>query len=179
MILPVDFKGHLQMGSALQLPPADGQPDDLLLPRLTGVIESAHGLWAALSERRRLRAFGFRPAVEPGVLKRDWRDLSVRVSITGILARRADGTVLTFRASNRSLSVNGQALTATRADLDLVSELLDLVHEYERWVEAREGRDERLRRSASVDRDRRPVNTLAETRRLQRMLHLVNRRSRH
>ena len=35
-----------------------------------------------------MRAFGFRPAVEPGVLKREWRGLAVRVGDHGITAAR-------------------------------------------------------------------------------------------
>jgi len=45
-----------------------------------------------------------------------------------------------------------------------------LIQGYERWVEAREGREERLRRGHWSAADRRQVNALAETRRLQRLL---------
>lgn len=126
-----------------------------------------------------MRAFGFRPAVEAGVLKREWRGLQVRVSELCVRARDADGWALEYHGPGApGLLVNGRPLGAEHAGAPVVAGLLDLVGSYERWVEAREGRRvriERAARHASPDADRRPVNALAETRRLQRLLHLSPR----
>ena len=122
-----------------------------------------------MAERRRLRAFGFRPAVEPGVLKREWRDVEVRVSVQGILVRGSESEVR-FSHLDGELTVDGEPFSAEE-HLELATVLLDLIHEYERWIEAREGREERIRRGRDLSRDRRPMNALAETRRLQRVLN--------
>jgi hypothetical protein len=122
----------------------------LLAERIASLIATAHAQWSALDERRRMRAFGFRPAVEAGVLKREWRGLQIR-------------------AADRSLTV-GDAPFALPEHETIADVLLELIREYERWVEAREGREERIRRGRDISRDRRPVNALAETRRLQRAL---------
>ena len=50
------------------------------------------------------------------------------------------------------------------------AEGLSFENDYERWVEVREGRASRLRRTESATSDRRPLNAIAETRRLQRLL---------
>ena len=47
---------------------------------------------------------------------------------------------------------------------------MSLINDYERWIEVREGRASRLRRTECVTSDRRPLNAIAETRRLQRLL---------
>ena len=51
-----------------------------------------------------MRAFGFRPAVEPGVLKREWRGLAVRVSDAGIRAARPGRGELAWIAADRTPS---------------------------------------------------------------------------
>jgi hypothetical protein len=140
----------------------------LLAERIASLIATAHAQWSALDERRRMRAFGFRPAVEAGVLKREWRGLQIRISIAGIVAGD-DSQTLVFRAADRSLTV-GDAPFALPEHETIADVLLELIREYERWVEAREGREERIRRGRDISRDRRPVNALAETRRLQRAL---------
>lgn len=143
--------------------------ENALAPRISAVISTAHAQWSAMAERRRMRAFGFRPAVEPGVLKREWRGLEVRVAVPGIVARGPD-TELLYDASTRELSVDGVPFDLAKHQ-DSADALLDLIHEYERWVEAREGREGRIQRGRDLARDRRPVNALAETRRLQRVLN--------
>ena len=157
---------------------ADGGSDAPVDGRLRGLLETTHLVWTAPEERRRLRAFGFRPAVEPGVLKREWRGLSVRVSASGIRAARPGRGELAWIAADRALLLDGEPYPGGRAGLDLVQELLDLISAYERWVEAREGREGRIRRSVEAFPDRRPMNALAETRRLQRMLHTPRGRGR-
>ena len=44
---------------------ASGEP---IVQRLAELLAAAHRIWSAPDERRRMRAFGFRPAVEAGVL---------------------------------------------------------------------------------------------------------------
>ncbi len=58
---------------------ANGADADAMDERLKALLEATHRQWTSPMERRRMRAFGFRPAVEPGVLKREWRGLAVRV----------------------------------------------------------------------------------------------------
>lgn len=143
--------------------------------RLVGLLEAAHRQWTSPDERRRMRAFGFRPAVEPGVLKREWHGLAVRVSTGGIRAARPGSGELAWVAADRRVLLDGEPFEGGGRGLDLVDGLLDLIAAYERWVEAREGREGRMRRGEAAFPDRRPVNALAETRRLQRMLHTPSR----
>jgi hypothetical protein len=157
---------------------ADGESAAPVDGRLRGLLETTHLLWTSPEERRRMRAFGFRPAVEPGVLKREWRGLAVRVSEAGIRAARPGRGELAWVAADRTLLLDGEPYSGGPRGLDLVQELLDLISAYERWVEAREGREGRIQRSADAFPDRRPVNALAETRRLQRMLHTPRARGR-
>lgn len=157
-----------------------GEPDDpdSFIPRLEGLLETAHALWSAPEERRRMRAFGFRPAVEPGVLKREWHGMSVRISGTTFRVARPGAGELVYRAGDRAVLLNGEPFEITDTSLELVRQLLDLVQNYERWVEVREGRQGRIDRLANVQsNDRRPVNALAETRRLQRMLQIPRSRA--
>lgn len=165
----------LHTGAMAQLLPsyADGGADG----RLRELIESTHLQWTSPGERRRMRAFGFRPAVEPGVLKREWHGLSVRVSESGLRAARPGAGELAWVASDRALLLDGEPF-AGRSGVDLVQELLGLIGAYERWVEAREGREGRIQRTAEARPDRRTVNALAETRRLQRLLHTPRARGR-
>jgi hypothetical protein len=146
--------------------------------RLRGLLETAHRQWTSPDERRRMRAFGFRPAVEPGVLKRGWHGLAVRVSQAGLRAARPGQGELAWVAADRVLLLDGEPYAAQPAGLPLVRSLLDLISAYERWVEAREGREGRIQRSVGAVEDRRPVNALAETRRLQRLLHTPPARGR-
>ena len=76
--------------------------------RLKAPLEATHRQWTSPMERRRMRAFGFRLAVEPGVLKREWRGLAVRVGDLGITAARPGEGGLAFRADKRTLEQGGQ-----------------------------------------------------------------------
>jgi hypothetical protein len=142
--------------------------ESVLTSRIATVIATAHAQWSALAERRRLRAFGFRPAVEPGVLKREWRGAQIRISVTDVSANGATGS-LHYQAADRLLTVDGKPFSPAE-HREIADTVLDLIREYERWVEAREGREERIQRARNISRDRRQVNALAETRRLQRVL---------
>lgn len=145
--------------------------------RLGALLETAHRVWTSPLERRRMRAFGFRPAVEQGVLKRDWRSLRVRVAADGLRVASPGVAELAYVPSEGGLLLDGGPFRPTPAALTIVDELLGLISAYERWVEAREGRKERISRAPTVG-DRRPVNSLAETRRLQRMLQTGGRAAR-
>ena len=150
---------------------AAGAPDSGMDVRLRGLLETTHRQWTSPDERRRMRAFGFRPAVEPEVLKREWHGLAVRVSTAGIRAAQPGAGELAWVAPDGTLLVDGEPYTGQPEALPLVESLLALIAAYERWVEAREGREERIERGRSTFPDRRPMNALAETRRLQRLLH--------
>ncbi len=161
---------------------ASGEP---IVARLAALLAAAHQVWSSPDERRRMRAFGFRPAVEAGVLKRDWRGLQVRVSGIGIRVTRPGGGELTYVAAEGPaiLTLDGRPMTdaahGTPAGTELIAGVLDLVGAYERWVEAREGRQERMGRALrQASSDRRPLNALAETRRLQRILQTAAPRRR-
>ena len=155
-----------------------GDPDSFVA-RLEGLLETTHALWSAPDERRRLRAYGFRPAVEAGVLKREWHGMGVRISGTTFRVADPEAGELVYRAGDRAVLLNGEPFTVTEASLGLVRQLLDLVQNYERWVEVREGRQGRIDRLATVQTsDRRQINALAETRRLQRMLQIPRSKTR-
>lgn len=153
----------------------DDAPDGGMDERLRGLLEATHHQWVWPDERRRMRAFGFRPAVEPGVLKREWHGLAVRVSTGGIRAARPGSGELAWLGDSRTLLLDGQPYPGGVAGVDLIENLLDLISAYERWVEAREGREGRMQRARTGPPDRRPVNALAETRRLQRLLQAPRR----
>jgi len=146
--------------------------------RLRALLEVTHRQWTSTDERRRMRAFGFRPAVEPSVLKREWHGLAVRVSAGGMRAARPGEGELAWLAETRTLLLDGGPFAGSAEGMRLVESLLGLIAAYERWVEAREGRDERIQRGRAGAPDRRPVNALAETRRLQRLLQTPRRRAR-
>lgn len=154
----------------------DHVPADALAARLGSLLQTAHRQWISPAERRRMRAFGFRPAVEPGVLKREWHGLAVRVSDIGVRAARPGAGELAWVAQDGTLLLDGEPYGTAGGAIDVVENLLDLIAAYERWVEAREGREERIERGRQTRADRRPVNALAETRRLQRMLQAPGRR---
>lgn len=157
---------------------ADGPSRDGMHERLRTLLEATHRQWTSPDERRRMRAFGFRPAVEPGVLKREWHGLAVRVSLAGVRAARPGEGELAWLADGRTLLLDGQPYAGEPAGIGLVESLLELIAAYERWVEAREGREERIQRGRSLPSDHRPVNALAETRRLQRLLQTPRSRGR-
>jgi hypothetical protein len=158
------------------LPQPATERDELGLgERIRSLIGTAHAQWSALAERRRMRAFGFRPAVEQGVLKREWQDMRVRVSILELRAAVDGIGDLAYRAADHSLTVDGRPFSTEGPELGIAERLLELIQEYERWVEAREGRAERIRRGRTVARDPRPVNALAETRRLRQVLNQARR----
>jgi hypothetical protein len=159
--------------------PTSGPPDPPAPPivgDLVPLLEATLGRWISPDERRRMRVFGFRPAVEPGVLKRDWHGLEVRVAEGVLIARRGGDGEIAFRSASRTLEYDGAPFAARKKPLALVQELLGLIQAYERWVEAREGREGRLSRGHWSGPDPRPVNALAETRRLQAVLHAPRRR---
>ena len=114
--------------------------------RLRGLLEATHRQWNSPDERRRMRAFGFRPAVEPGVLKREWHGLAVRVSAGGVRAARPGSGELAWLADTRTLLLDGEPYPGGGAGIDLIESVLDLISAYERWVEAREGREGRMQR---------------------------------
>lgn len=150
---------------------ADGPTGDRMEVRLPALLEATHRQWSSPEERRRMRAFGFRPAVEPGVLKREWHGLAVRVSAVGLRAALPGAGELVWDAGERAVLLDGEPYRETALGLTIVESLLDLIAGYERWVEAREGREGRIERGRSAFPDRRPINALAETRRLQRLIH--------
>lgn len=157
---------------------ADGPPRDGMHDRLRSLLEATHHQWTSPAERRRMRAFGFRPAVEPGVLKREWHGLAVRISPAGVRAARPGEGELAWLAADRTFLLDGRPYAGEPAGIGLVESLLELIAAYERWIEAREGREERIQRGRSILSDRRPVNALAETRRLQRLLQTPRQRRR-
>lgn len=157
---------------------ANGPAGDRMEVRLPTLLEATHRQWSSPDERRRMRAFGFRPAVEPGVLKREWHGLAVRVSAAGLRAALPGAGELVWDAAERQVLLDGAPYRDTAGGLALVESLLDLIAAYERWVEAREGREGRIERGRSVFPDRRPINALAETRRLQRLIHSSANRGR-
>jgi hypothetical protein len=160
--------------------PTPGGPEDAaeaLVGRLTRLLSGALDVWSAPTERRRMRLFGFRPAVEEGVLKREWHDLAVRVRAGHLHVSGKGRRTLTFSSEDGVVRLDGEPFRPTSEGLAIAEALVGLVESYERWVEAREGRDERLRRARSVTRDTRPVNALAETRRLRRIFTETRRRS--
>ena len=141
---------------------------DELLAGIGPLVAGTHALWASPRERRRMRAFGFIPASEAGVLKRDWKGMKVRVALEHLRVIHADAGELTHTAADGVL-LNGAPLEDRPPTIALAEEVIDIIRSYERWVEAREGREGRLSRGP-WDADRRPFNALADTRRLQRML---------
>ena len=138
--------------------------------RLVPLLDSTHQVWSTAQERRRLRAFGFRPAVEPGVLKREWQDTQVRVGPDDLRVVADDGSGELGWSPRAGLTLDDGPFRATPSAIQLTDSINSLIHGYERWVEAREGREERLRRGHWSAADRRQVNALAETRRLQRLI---------
>lgn len=117
-----------------------------------------------------MRAYGFRPAVEDGVLKREWHGLSVRVGAEDLRARHPRLGDLVYRAADEELLFGGAPFDGSEAALEIADLLVSLINDYERWIEVREGRASRLRRTEGATSDRRPLNAIAETRRLQRLL---------
>ena len=150
--------------------PADGDRTAAIVERLVPLLDSTHQVWSTAQERRRLRAFGFRPAVESGVLKREWHGTQVRVGPEALRVVANDGSGELAWDPQRGLTLDGGPFTATPSGIGLADAINGLIQGYERWVEAREGREERLRRGHWSAADRRQVNALAETRRLQRLL---------
>ena len=117
-----------------------------------------------------MRAYGFRPAVEDGVLKRDWHGMAIRVGAAEIRAKHLEHGELVYRAEAEALEHDGVPFDGSEQALKAAEALVSLINDYERWIEVREGRASRLRRTESIVADRRPLNAIAETRRLQRML---------
>jgi len=150
--------------------PVDADRSTAIAERLVPLLDSTHQVWSTARERRRLRAFGFRPAVESGVLKREWRGTQVRVGPDALRVVADNGSGDLTWEPQAGLTLDGGPFRATPAGIALADSINGLIHGYERWVEAREGRKERLRRGHWSAADRRQVNALAETRRLQLLL---------
>ena len=135
------------------------------------IARVAYDVWQQPAERRRMRAYGFRPSAQSeGVLKRDWHQTEIRVGPEGIRAQHPQLGELRYAAETGELLFNGRPFDAGSKALQAADMLVSLINDYERWVEVREGRASRIRRTKSVSSDPRPVNAIAETRRLQRML---------
>ena len=170
------------MGDPLPRVTPSGDPGEhdaqALVERLTRLLSGAVDVWGSPAERRRMRVFGFRPAVEDGVLKREWHDLAVRVYPDRLVVGQPDGSTLTYAADDGVVRLDGEPFTPTPAGLAIAEALVGLIEGYERWVESREGRAERLRRARSTGPDLRPVNALAETRRIRRILTETRRAGR-
>jgi len=143
---------------------------DAIAARLVPLLDSTHKVWSSPQERRRLRAFGFRPAVEEGVLKREWDGAQVRVGPDALRVVAEDGSGTLAWSPATGLTLDDGPFAPTGAGIALAGAVNGLIQGYERWVEAREGREERLRRGHWSSADRRQVNALAETRRLQRLI---------
>ncbi|MBM3634699.1 MAG: hypothetical protein FJW99_05335 [Actinobacteria bacterium] len=158
--------------------PVDGDRTAAIAEHLVPLLDSTHQVWSTAQERRRLRAFGFRPAMESGVLKREWRRTQVRVGPDALRVVANDGSGELAWDPQAGLTLDGGLFRATPAGIALADSINGLIHGYERWVEAREGREERLRRGHWSAANRRQVNALAETRRLQRLLTVGTTRAR-
>ncbi len=164
--------------SAESQPSPEAQPGAEITERLVPLLDSTHQVWSSPQERRRLRAFGFRPAVEHGVLKREWHGTQVRVGPDALrIMSQAGGELAWCPVSG--LTLDGGPFAPTANGIALADAVNGLIQSYERWIEAREGREERLRRGHWSAADRRQVNALAETRRLQRLLAGGARRAPH
>jgi hypothetical protein len=157
-----------RMSSGLPTFPAEGPGDDSLPAQLGTLVTGIHMTWGQARERRRMRAFGFIPANEVGVLKRDWHGQRIRVSAELLRVIAPGQGELTHRADDGVLRMDGRPFAPTPAALAVADTFVELVRSYERWVEAREGREGRLSRGTGPDR--RHFNALAETRRVQRLL---------
>jgi hypothetical protein len=155
--------------------PAGGTPGsgDIAGEELIPLLDAALGVWSSPGERRRMRAFGSQPsASDPSVLRRDWHGVEVRVGPGRLWARRrGEQDLLGYEAGAGALLLNGEPFEPRPSGLALAESLVELIQAYERWVEAREGREGRLGRGHWSGPDRRPINALAETRRVQRLLH--------
>ncbi len=145
-------------------------PGAEITERLVPLLDATHQVWSSPQERRRLRAFGFRPAVENGVLKREWHGNQVRVGPDALRVVADDGGADLAWRPDTGLTLDGGPFEPTIDGIALADAINGLIQGYERWIEAREGREERLRRGHWSSTDRRQVNALAETRRLQRLL---------
>ena len=144
-------------------------PAAAITERLVPLLDATHQVWSSPQERRRLRAFGFRPALENNVLKREWHGVQVRVGPDALRVVGSDHEELAWRP-DVGLTLDGGPFEATPHGISLADAVNGLIQSYERWIEAREGREERLGRGHWSAADRRQVNALAETRRLQRLL---------
>ncbi len=169
MPVPAGILTGVESGLPSPTDPSEG-PEGGWLRELTPIVAMAWSVWMQPGERRRMRSYGFRPAVEDGVLKREWHGLAVRVGPAGVVARHPSHGELAYRAEDNELTFNGSAAGSGTDALDAAELLVSLVNDYERWVEVREGRQSRLRRTVTAAADRRPLNAIAETRRLQRQL---------
>ena len=148
---------------------SEASPAAEITERLVPLLDSTHQVWASPQERRRLRAFGFRPAVEANVLKREWHGTQVRVGPDALRVVSEDGSGELAWRPELGLTLDDRPYEASREGIALAEAINGLIQSYERWIEAREGREERLKRGHWSAADRRQVNALAETRRLNRL----------
>lgn len=159
------------MAERLPSPTGDPDPGPTWTEQIVPITRVAYDVWRQPGERRRMRAYGFRPSAhKEGVLKREWHQITVRVGPNRIRATHAELGELIFRNEDSALLFNGRPFDDSPAALEIANLLVSLINDYERWVEVREGRASRLRRTRSVTSDPRPINAIAETRRLQRLL---------
>ncbi len=108
--------------------------------------------------------------MEANVLKREWHGTQMRVGPDSLrVVSEGGGTTLAWRP-DIGLTLDDGPFAATPGAIALADAVNGLIQSYERWIEAREGREERLRRGHWSAADRRQVNALAETRLLQRLL---------
>lgn len=160
-------------GMSSRLPTIESDDDAAsLVEELVSILGQAHVVWREPDERRRMRFFGFRPAVEPNVLKREWHGTTVRSSPDSLRAMSPELGELIYLGADRTLRHDGRAFVPDANGMNLAQSLLDLILAYERWVEAREGKDQRISRGRVGDRT---VNPLAATRRFQRALQVRRR----
>lgn len=159
------------MANRLPSPTDEPGSDPTWTEQIVPITRVAYDVWRQPGERRRMRAYGFRPSAQKeGVLKRDWHQITVRVGPNRIRATHRDLGELIFRNEDSALLFNGKPFDDSPAALETANLLVSLINDYERWIEVREGRASRLRRTRSVTSDPRPINAIAETRRLQRLL---------
>ena len=104
------------------------------------------------------------------MLKREWHGTQVRVGPDALRVVSEDGTGQLAWRPELGLTLDDRPFTASREGIALAEAINGLIQSYERWIEAREGREERLKRGHWSAADRRQVNALAETRRLNRLL---------
>ena len=103
----------------------------------------------------------------------DWRGTIQRATL--LLAAKPGVGAVTYSDADGVLRFDDRPFKATKRPMEVAEGLVGLIEAYERWVEAREGRDGRLSRGGP-SMQQRPYNALAETRRLRRIMAASPRR---